>query len=665
MLKRSANWIAAAAAICLNAGCAILPNGGAANGGAERIERGALVIESIPAIPSDVRESLLPYQNVRAHSFQDWFLDGALISTRFGETSQVHHLVAPGGARRQLTFYGEPVSGIDASPRDSSFLFVKDKGGDEFYQGYLFNINDDAPQPFTRAGTRNGSFLWTDDGTRAAWYEATASDPNYTIVVGNPQAPGSNKSVLKTDGAFFPADWSADGRILLLQQYISIQKSRLFKLDVETASLNEINPNDDVAYSGAALLSNGDVLTISDKDSEFRNLVRINTSGKITSYTNSIDWDVSTFALSPDEKTVVFIINEGGLGVIRLLDLASGRVSNGPDLPTGVAYGPVFSPDGEQVGFTFNAANSPSDAWSFEVDTLELTRWTRAEVGGLNPDRFVEPRLVKYPNDAGMEIPAFVYTPKTNGQHPVIISIHGGPESQSRPTFSSTYQHWVTELGAAVVVPNVRGSTGYGKSYVAMDNGLKRKNSVDDIGALLDWIETQPDLDSDRVVVYGGSYGGYMVLASLIDHGDRLAGGVNIVGISDFKTFLNNTKGYRRPLRRAEYGDERDPEIAAFFDKISPLKNADKIDKPLFIIQGLNDPRVPASEAEQILAAVRENGGKAWYLLAKDEGHGFRKKSNRDFMREAVTVFFRKVLAEAEAAPEPIAHLEAETGERG
>ena len=174
---------------------------------------------------------------------------------------------------------------------------------------------------------------------------------------------------------------------------------------------------------------------------------------------------------------------------------------------------------------------------------------------------------------------------------------------------------------------------------------MKRKDSVEDIGALLDWIETQPDLDKDRVIVYGGSYGGYMVLASMIDYADRLAGGINIVGISDFKTFLTNTKGYRRDLRRAEYGDERDPEIAAFFDEISPLKNADKINKPIFIIQGLNDPRVPASEAEQILSAVRANDGTAWYLLAKDEGHGFRKKSNRDFQQEAQTIFLEKVFA--------------------
>lgn len=658
---RGVKSIVAVMIMGLAGGCAMLQGAGGAqtDDAFDRVERGALVIDGVPQIPDAVHDGLIPYQNIRAHSFQDWFLDGVLITTRFGETAQAHHLVSPGGARRQLTFYDEPVRGVDASPKGGAFLFIKDTGGDEFYQGHIFDIHADAPLAFTRPGTRNGGFTWTDDGALVAWYEAHDGDPNYTIKIGDPKAPETIRTALLGEGALFPADWSSDKSTLLLQQYVSVLKSRLFTLDVETGALAELNPEDDVAYSGGQLLDGGDVLTVTDKDSEFRNLVRLSPDGAMRSYTRSVNWDVNEFALSPKGDLVAFIINEDGNGLIYLLELSSGVISKGPDLPPGVASGLAFSPDGEQIGFTFNAATSPSDAYSFEIDTRVLTRWTRAEVGGLNAESFVAPRLVRYANHDGMEIPAFVYTPQTEGRHPVIISIHGGPEGQARPTFSSTYQYWVKELGAAVVVPNVRGSSGYGKSYVAMDNGLNRKKSVDDIGALLDWIAVQPDLDPERVVVYGGSYGGYMVLASLIDHGDRLAGGVDIVGISDFATFLTNTKGYRRDLRRAEYGDERDPEIAAFFDKISPLKNADEIDKPLFIIQGANDPRVPASEAEQILSAVRANGGDAWYLLAKDEGHGFRKKSNRDFMSEAVVVFLKQLLVAPDMTNEPVAGLSA------
>ncbi len=617
--------------------------------GTERIEMGNLVIEGVPEIPQAIYDRQRQFTNTRGHGFLDWADGGILISTRFGEVSQIHHVEAPGAARRQLTFYTERVGGGDVSPAGGSFIFTKDKGGDEFFQGFNQNLETGEVIQFTEPGTRNGSVVWSDDGSKAAWYRTKDGDPDYDIMVGDPSDPATTRVAWEGEGALFPIYWNSDATKLVVQQYISITKSRIFVLDTEVETLTEFNPDDDVAYNGAILLPDGDILTVTDKDSEFANLVRIDAeTGEKTIYTADINWGVSGWTISSDKSTIVFALNADGLGTMHLLDLETGEISDGPELPPGLIGGFDFSPDGTQVGFTFNSATSPSDAWSFDVETLELTRWTHAEIGGLNPETFSSPELIRYTNYDGMEIPAFVYRPKGDGPHPVIVSIHGGPEGQARPSFSSTYQYWMQELGAAVVVPNVRGSSGYGKTYVGLDNGLNRKKSVEDIGALLDWIETQDDLDSDRVVVFGGSYGGYMVLASMIDYGDRLAGGVNIVGISDFKTFLENTNGYRRDLRRVEYGDERDPEIAAFFEEISPLNNASKITKPIFIIQGYNDPRVPYTEAEQILAAVRENGGEAWYLLAMDEGHGFAKKSNREYQSAAQTLFFKKVFGQDE-----------------
>lgn len=614
---------------------------------AERVTRGNLVLESIPEIPDEISERLSAYENVRSHAFLDWTGDGSiLITTRFGDTNQVHEVKSPGGARRQLTFFDETVSNATVNPKGGAFLFARDKGGDEYYQGYRFDLQTGTITGFTEAGTRNGAPLWADDGQLAAWARTNPGDPNNDIIIGNPADPASVRVALEGEGAIGPVDWSDDGSKLLLQRYISIAESHLFVLDVASGSLTQINPGEAVAYSGGALLGDGSILTATDKDSEFTNLVRIAPDGAFTNYTGDIDWGVSDWTLSPDGNTVAFTLNEGGLGTIHLLEVESGHIRPGPTLPVGIASGLVFSRSGSHVGFTFNAATSPADAWSFDVATLNLTRWTEAETGGLNPDTFIEPVLFDYPNADGMDIPAFIYRPKGEGPHPVIISIHGGPEGQSRPGFASSYQYWANELGIAVVVPNVRGSTGYGKTYVSLDNGLNRKKSVEDIGALLGWIEQQPDLNSDKVIVYGGSYGGYMVLASMIDYADRLAGGIDIVGISDFKTFLENTEGYRADLRRAEYGDERDPVIAAFFDEISPLKNASKITKPLFVIQGYNDPRVPYTEAEQILEAVKANGVKAWFMMAMDEGHGFRKKSNREAQREAETLFLQEVLAE-------------------
>jgi dipeptidyl aminopeptidase/acylaminoacyl peptidase len=227
---------------------------------------------------------------------------------------------------------------------------------------------------------------------------------------------------------------------------------------------------------------------------------------------------------------------------------------------------------------------------------------------------------------------------------PVIITIHGGPESQYRPNFNSNIQFWVNKLGAAVIAPNVRGSGGYGGAYVGLDNGYKREDSVKDIGALLDWIATQPDLDQDRVAVIGGSYGGYMSLASAVHYSDRLRAAVDVVGISNFVTFLKNTKDYRRALRRPEYGDERDPEMFQFLQKMSPNNNVEKIKIPLLVVQEQNDPRVPVTESEQIVKALRAQGNDVWYMNALNEGHGYRRKENRDIYQQTVVMFFKKHL---------------------
>jgi dipeptidyl aminopeptidase/acylaminoacyl peptidase len=320
-------------------------------------------------------------------------------------------------------------------------------------------------------------------------------------------------------------------------------------------------------------------------------------------------------------------------------------------LPSGVISDLAVSGDGATVALTLNSSGSPGDVWMIDPEAEEAawTRWTRSEVGGLTTEEFTEPEFFSYPTfdqvDGGpRQIPAFIYRPKDPGQHPVVVSIHGGPSYQARPVFSPEFRFWIDELGAAVIVPNVRGSTGFGKAYQALDDQRKREDSVRDIGALLDWIERQPDLDADRVIVHGSSYGGYMVLASMVHFSDRLAGGIDIVGISNFVTFLENTAEYRRAQRRPEYGDERDPEMREFLESISPSNRAAEITAPLLIIQGLNDPRVPASEAEQILRAVRESGGEAWYLASPDEGHGFRKKANVDAMTEAIALFIEKAL---------------------
>jgi len=614
-------------------------------------QQGTLSLENVPETPPELREGLRRYQNARSAFFDDWLHDGSMIiTTRFGQTGQLHRVAAPGADRHQLTFFDEPIGGATAVPRSKdSFVFSKDTGGDEYHQLYLAGLTR-PENAFTTAGTRNQSVTFSRDGRRVAWAEVGKGDPNYTLRVAGFDAatgPMAGGDSLKTVGATSPAAFSPDGQRLLLQRYISAASSKLYLWEAGKP-LVEINPTtESIAYQGGVFTADGrSILTVFNQGSEFLRLVEIDlASNQITPVSpRDLTWDIETYALSDDGKLLAYGVNEGGRSRVVVRQLKSGKALRQPTLPVGVLTGLKFSPDGGSLAIGLNTATSPADIWSWDLKRARLTRWTASESGGLDPAALVEPGLVKFRAFDGLQVPAWVYKPATlKGKAPVIIDIHGGPEGQARPGFNSRIQYWCAELGAAVMVPNVRGSDGYGKSYLALDNAEKRQDSVKDIGALLDWIAAQPDLDKDRVVVYGGSYGGFMVLASLAAYNDRLAGAIDIVGISNFTTFLQNTEGYRRDLRRAEYGDERLPAMKAVFDQISPLNLTDRMTKPLFVIQGRNDPRVPWTEAEQIVARVRAQGGEVWYMLAADEGHGFKKKQNIDAQREAETLFLRKV----------------------
>ena len=347
-------------------------------------------------------------------------------------------------------------------------------------------------------------------------------------------------------------------------------------------------------------------------------------------------------------------------GATRLFLIGSNDVRSEFKIPLGIVSGIEFSPDGTQLGFTLARPDAPPDVYSILLKTGGLTRWTFSEVGGLNPDSFVTPTRIKFKSFDGRMIPAYYFKPKTRPDSqdtstnpsvndsrlkiPVYISIHGGPESQYQPFFSPIVQFYLNELKIAVICPNVRGSSGYGKTYLKLDNAEKREDSVKDIGALLDWIGQQQELDASRIAVAGGSYGGYMTLASLTHFGDRIKAGIDVVGIANFITFLEKTAGYRVDLRRAEYGDERDPQMKETFEKISPLNNSEKIKAALLVIHGRNDPRVPFYEAEQIATKVRSNGRHVWTVFANNEGHGFSKKDNSDYQRAVEVLFLQKHL---------------------
>ena len=621
------------------------------------VNNGNLILENIPHIPQSIKDDLSKFQNVRSAAFRGFRTDndGLYISTRFGNVSQLHHVKSPGAMRNQITYFEEPIGSVAMHPVDSSIVFTMDKGGTENAQIYLLEPSSSSIKLLTDGASRNGGPLISNSGKKIAFQSNKRNGSSNDVWILNLDAPKQNEIVIESlDGTWWGAtDWTKDDSKLLIQNYISITNSKAYILDLKTKEKTLIL-GDRVNESVNNVLSfdkdDKGIFFITNQYGEFNQLAYHNLeTAEVTIISKEISWNVDGFTISDSGNKAAFVVNENGYSSLYLLDTNSFNFKKVTSLPIGLVGGMQFSKDDMSLGLTLNTYQSPSDTYvlDLEFETLnykKLTRWTYSEVGGLDTSKFVKPKLIQYESFDSRKIPAFIYAKKSVSPQPVIIYIHGGPESQARPSFSSTFQLWINNLGAAVIAPNVRGSNGYGKDYLKLDNGYKREDSVKDIGALLDWIKTQPNLDSDRVAVYGGSYGGYMVLASAVHYSDRLKAAVDVVGISNFVTFLKNTKDYRRDLRRVEYGDERDPDMEKFLQTISPNNNVEQINVPMFVVQGENDPRVPVTEAEQIVKSLRESGKKVWYMNALNEGHGYRKKENRDIYQQAVVLFLKENL---------------------
>jgi len=618
---------------------------------------GNLILEDIPAIPNSIKEDLSKFQNVRSAAFRGFNNqnEGLFISTRFGNVSQLHLVKSPGAARNQITYFQEPIGSVAMHPTQSSIAFTMDRGGSEYSQIYLLDPKSASTQMLTDGVSRNGGPLWSNSGDRIAFQSTKRNGSSNDVWVMSIDDPQNTKLILESpDGSWWGAvDWTEDDDKVLIQNYISIANSKAYIVDLNTQKKTLLLGKKDAPSVNSALAFDKDdkgIFFITNQYGEFNQLAYYNiATSEVTVISKEISWDVDGFSISEDSKKAAFVVNENGYSSLYLLNPKSFAFKKVTSLPIGLIGSMQFSKDNRSLGLTLNTYQSPSDTYVLDLQYSslrygKLTRWTYSEVGGLDTSKFVEPELIHYESFDGRKIPAFIYAKKTGSPQPVIISIHGGPEGQARPSFSSTYQLWMANLGAAVITPNVRGSDGYGKEYLSLDNGFKREDSVKDIGALLDWVKTQPHLDSSRVAVYGGSYGGYMVLASAVHYSDRLKAAVDIVGISNFVTFLKNTKDYRRDLRRVEYGDERDPDMEAFLQNISPNNNVDQIQVPMFVVQGENDPRVPVTEAEQVVKSLRNNGKKVWYMNALNEGHGYRKKENRDIYQQAVILFLKENL---------------------
>ncbi|MBW3671909.1 MAG: prolyl oligopeptidase family serine peptidase, partial [Acidobacteria bacterium] len=610
----------------------------------------------VPVVPGEVFDRLSQYSNVRSAGFEGWAPDGRgiLVATRFGNSTQLHRVYEPGGRREQITFFDEPVtSGRYRPVKGDVILFNRDVGGSEFYQIFRYDTRSGAVKMITDGTSRNSAPTWSNDGSQIAFTSTMRNGRSNDLYVMNPDEPSTTRRVVEAAGGEYwgASDWSPTDERVAVARYVSANESDVFVLDLDSGELKQVSrqKGGKTAWSGARFSNDGSALfTATDLDSEFKRLVKIDLeSGRTTVLSSQIPWDIVDYEVQPGGKLIAAIANQAGIGVLHFFDAESGAELDAPRFPGGIPSNLHWSPDGRELAFEMETPTSPDDVWVLTLENGRVERWTASETGGVDLPETVDMELVMLKSFDDTEISAFLYRPDAQrfpGPRPVLVVIHGGPEGQSRPGYMGAMSYVLNEMGVALVYPNVRGSSGYGKSFLQMDNAFRREDSVRDIGAVLDWIADAPGLDEERVGVYGGSYGGYMVLASVVHFGERLSAAIDVVGISSFVTFLENTQDYRRDLRRVEYGDERDPAMRKHLEAISPLNRANEMNTPLFVIQGLNDPRVPASESEQVVRAVRKNDKPVWYLLAKDEGHGFRKQKNREYQFYTMVMFLREHL---------------------
>jgi dipeptidyl aminopeptidase/acylaminoacyl peptidase len=628
----------------------------------ERKENGNIITEGIPEVADSLAEKIDQYQNARAAVCYGWKTDGQglYILTRFAESAQIHYVKQAEGARTQLSFFKEPVKDIQVSPNkvQQGFTFRKDIGGNENNQIYYYDIKQGKSRLLTDGFSKNDNPVWNSKGTKFAFISNKRNKKDFDICVSGINKEENPQMLRQSEGYWYIMDWSEDEQYLCLLNYLSSEQSYMYRYNISTQELMPINLSNERFSSGnlsAYFSTDGKGLFYSsNQSSEYLYLRYYDfTTKKDSILSRSITWDVSHLFISYDRKNIAFAVNENGLHQFYFLNPQNLTYKKAEHIPPGGIHSACFSPDGTQLAISYNSPSQGKDVYVYDIQKRELLRWTYSELGeGISASNTVIAGSFYYPtfdsvNGQRRQIPALIYKPTNKkGPFPVIISIHGGPAGQSSPAFSASMQYVVNELGIVVIYPNVRGSTGYGKTFQALDNGYNRLNAVRDIGALIDWIGSQADLNSDRIMVSGGSYGGYMVLASMVEYSDKLRAGAAQYGISNFITYMAKTESYRVNLRREEYGDERDSSMNKFLREISPIHHVDKISKPLFIAQGANDPRVPADEAEQMVKALRDKGDEVWYLLFKDEGHGFAKKTNSNYFYQVWIMFIKKYLLE-------------------
>lgn len=594
--------------------------------------------DTLPKVPASLIREVGPYTRMSAYGLAGWNpskreLWAKAITPTYSTISGV---TEPGNSLQPHTIIPSNVYDVYYSPQGSSLVYVKDTDGNEIFQLYSFDSGRKKSTLISDGKSRNTEPVWSNKGDRVIYSSNRRNHTDIDLYVVSPSDPTTTRLLAEADGGGYLKvfDWSPDDRLALFYNWLSNNESYLYVVDVASGKKTLLTPkNGDEKVSVDFAQFSGDgkgVYLTTDRDSEFLRLAYMDLETKKVSYlTDNIKWNIELFSMSPDRKTVVFVSNEDGVSRPHFLDTSTNKWRDLEWPGIGVISNLRWHNNSTDLAFVFSSARSVWDIYSVDAKTNKVTRWLRGSSNGIDVDKFAEPQVIHWKSQDNREISGLLYRPpaKFTGKRPVIIDVHGGPDNQARPEFNGPDNYFVAELGVAKIYPNIRGSAGYGKTFLRLDDGYKRDGAVQDIGALLDWIKTQPFLDSERVMISGGSYGGYIALSVAANYSDRIRAAQSLSGPSNIATFLEHTEDWLRDRWREEYGDERDPKMRAYLDRIAPLTNAQKIRKPLMIVQGENDARVRTSEANQIVSAVKKTDTPVWYLLAKNEGHDFTQST--------------------------------------
>jgi dipeptidyl aminopeptidase/acylaminoacyl peptidase len=599
------------------------------------------------------------YLNVRSATSGTLSPDGARVAflTNITGFNQVWVVGAGGGWPEQITFFPDRVQWVQwspvARPDGLSLALGKDAGGNERTQIYLASPDGGAVVPLTSNPKVIHTFGgWSPDGGRIA-YVSNERDERFFDVYVMDLASRKAERVLQDDGNNSVAAWAPDGRALVIRRTPGSSDSDLFLLELASRKVTRLTPHEGKAEYGAVAWPPGDIIYVaSDQGRDFLNLAAVDVRDPRLTFMEDAPHDVTSIAFSRDGRRCLVAFNDQGFTRLSVRDGGlRGRELKAPDLPRGVAGGFELSADGRLLLARVEGSTEPGDIWLHDTAEGRTQRVTRSSKAGLPSGAFVEPELVSWTSFDGLRIPGLLYTPagaRPSTGFPAVVWVHGGPESQFRPTFQPVIQFLVSR-GYAVLAPNIRGSTGYGRRYHSLDDKRLRGDAIKDIAATAAWLKSSGRADGSRLAVMGGSYGGYMTLAAVTFHPDLWAAGVDIVGISSFRSFLKNTGAWRQTHRASEYGHP--VEDAEFLDSVSPLNFAERITAPLIVVQGANDPRVPRTEAEQIVDNLKRRGRPVEYLLFEDEGHGVVKLANRIKAYGAIAEFLDKHLGARDPQP--------------